>query len=84
MPVPRLITLRSPYRLVLQPVVDYVLQVEKENRHRTVAVAISTMVERHWYHYFLHNQRSEVLTAMLLLGGDRRINIINVPWYLRA
>ena len=83
-PVPLLITLNSPYRLVLQPVVDYVLQVEKENRHRTVAVAISTMVERHWYHYFLHNQRSEVLTAMLLLGGDRRINIINVPWYLRA
>jgi Amino acid permease len=83
-PVPLLITLRSPYRLVLQPVVDYVLQVEKENRHRIIAVAISTMVERHWYHYFLHNQRSEVLTAMLLLEGDRRINIINVPWYLRA
>jgi len=83
-PVPRLITLRSPYRLVLQPLVDYVLQVERENRDRTVAVAISTMVERHWYHYFLHNQRSEVLTAMLLLGGDRRINIINVPWYLQA
>lgn len=83
-PVPRLITLRSPYRLVLQPVVDYVLQIEKENRHRTIAVAISTMVERHWYHYFLHNQRSELLTAMLLLEGDRRINIINVPWYLKA
>src|SRR5208337_2114857 len=84
MPLPRLITLRSPYRLVMHPLVDHVLQVEKENPHRTVAVAISTMVERHWYHYFLHNQRSEVLTAMLLLGGDRRINIINVPWYLQA
>jgi hypothetical protein len=83
-PLPRLITLRSPFRLVLQPLVDHVLQVEKENRNRTVAVAISTMVERHWYHYFLHNQRSEVLTAMLLLGGDRRINIINVPWYLQT
>jgi amino acid transporter len=83
-PVPLLITLRSPYRLVLQPIVDYVLQVEKENPHRTIAVAIATMVERHWYHYFLHNQRSEVLTTMLLLEGDRRINIINVPWYLRA
>ncbi len=83
-PVPRLITLRSPYRLVLRPVVDYVLQIEKENRHRTVAVTISTMVERHWYHYFLHNQRGEVLTAKLLLEGDQRINIINVPWYLKA
>jgi amino acid transporter len=83
-PVPALVTLRSPYRLVLHPLVSYVLQVEKENPQRTIAVAISTMVERHWYHYFLHNQRGELLTAMLLLGGDRRINIINVPWYLRA
>jgi amino acid transporter len=83
-PVPSLITLRSPYRMVLQPLVNYVLQVEKENQHRIIAVAITTMIERHWYHYFLHNQRSEVLTAMLLVGGDRRINIINVPWYLQA
>ncbi len=83
-PVPKLVTLRSPYRMVLHPLVNYVLAVEKENRNRTIAVAISVMVERHWYHYFLHNQRAEVLTAMLLLGGDRRINVINVPWYLRA
>ena len=83
-PVPTLITLHSPYRMVLQPLVDYVLQVEKENPRRIVAVAITTVVERHWYHYFLHNQRSEVLTAKLLLEGDRRINIINVPWYLKV
>jgi hypothetical protein len=83
-PVPKLVTLRSPYRLVLHPLVNYVLKVEKENRNRTIAVAISLMVERHWYHYFLHNQRAEVLTAMLLLRGDQRINVINVPWYLRA
>jgi hypothetical protein len=68
----------------LQPLVDYFLRVEKENPRRTIAVAITTMVERHWYHYFLHNQRGELLTAMLLVGGDRRITIINVPWYLRA
>jgi len=83
-PVPRLVTLRSPYRAVLGPIVQYVLRVEKENPHRTVAVAIATMVERHWYHYFLHDQRGELLTALLLLEGDRRINIINVPWYLKA
>jgi amino acid transporter len=83
-PVPKLVTLQSPYRMVLHPLVDYVLKVEAENRSRTIAVVISVMVERHWYHYFLHNQRGEVLTAMLLLGGDRRITIVNVPWYLRA
>jgi hypothetical protein len=78
----KLVTLASPFRLVIHPIVDYVLKVEKENAGRTIAVVIATMVERHWYHYFLHNQRADILTALLLLGGDERINIVNVPWYL--
>jgi hypothetical protein len=82
--VSKLVTLSSPFRLVIHPIVDYVLKVEKENPERTVAVEIASMVERHWYHYFLHNQRGQMLTALLLLGGDERINIINVPWYLKA
>ncbi len=82
--VPKLVTLPSPYRLVVHPIVDYVLKVEKENPGRTVAVVIASIVERHWYHYYLHNQRGQMLTALLLLGGDARINIINVPWYLKA
>jgi hypothetical protein len=82
--IPKLVTLPSPYRLVVHPIVDYVLKVEKENPKRTVSVVIASMVERHWYHYFLHNQRGQMLTALLLLGGDERINIINVPWHLKA
>ena len=83
-PVPKLVTLPSPFRLIVHPIVDYVLKVEKENPERTMAVVIASMVERHWYHYFLHNQRGQMLTALLLLGGDERINIINVPWHLKA
>jgi len=82
--VPKLVTLESPYRLVVHPIMDYVLKVEKENPGRTIAVVIASMVERHWYHYFLHNQRGQMLTALLLLAGDERINIVNVPWYLKA
>jgi amino acid transporter len=82
--VPKLVTLPSPFRLVLHPIVDYVLKVEKDNPGRTIAVVIPSMVERHWYHYFLHNQRGQMLTALLLLGAHERINIINVPWYLKA
>ena len=82
--IPKLVTLPSPFRLVVHPIVDYVLKVEKENPARTVAVVIPTMVERHWYHYFLHNQRGQMLTALLLLSGEKRINIINVPWNLKA
>ncbi len=82
--VPKVVTLPSPYRLVIHPLVDYVLKVEKENPGRTISVVIATMVERHWYHYFLHNQRGQLLTALLLVSGDKRINIVNVPWYLEA
>jgi len=41
-------------------------------------------VEKHWYHYPLHNQRAEVLKAWLLLRGSRSIVLINVPWYIQA
>lgn len=84
LPKPKMVTLPSPYRMVMHPLVDYVLKVEKDNAGRTIGVVIASMVERHWYHYFLHNQRGQMLTALLLLGGDQRINIINVPWYLKA
>jgi amino acid transporter len=82
--LPEVVTLPSPYRLVVHPLVDYVLKVEKENPDRNIAVVIASMMEKHWYHYFLHNQRGQLLTALLLLNGDKRINIVNVPWYLKS
>ena len=84
LPVPTLVKLASPFRMVLHPIVEYILRIESENEPRTIAVVISNLVERHWYHYFLHNQRAELLSALLLVKGDRRINIVNVPWYLQA
>jgi hypothetical protein len=81
---PSLITLPSPYRLLIRPIVEYVLEVEKDNPGRQIAVIVPEMVERHWYHYPLHNQRAEILKAFLLLKGSPRIVLINVPWYLKA
>jgi hypothetical protein len=70
--------------MVLSPIVDYILRVEQENPERQIAVLLPEMVERHWYHYFLHNQRAEVLKTLLLLKGNERIVLVNVPWYLKA
>jgi hypothetical protein len=84
LPPPELVVLESPYRWVLNPILEYVLQVLEQNPGREVAVILPEMVERHWYHYFLHNQRAEVLKAWLLLKGNKRIVLINVPWYLKA
>jgi len=81
---PELITLPSPYRLVLRPILDYVLEAEKQHPERQIAIIVPELVERHWYHYPLHNQRAELLKALILLNGSTRIVLINVPWYIRA
>ena len=80
----QLVTLPSPYRLVLKPILDYVQEVERENPHRQIAVVIPELVEKHWYHYPLHNQRAEMLKAFLLLNGSKQVVLINVPWYIEA
>jgi hypothetical protein len=81
---PTLVTLESPYRLVIKPILDYVLKTELENPNREIAVIVPELVERHWYHYPLHNQRAELLKALLLVKGSRNIVLINVPWYINA
>lgn len=81
---PELVVLESPYRLVLGPIVDYVLETERCNPNQQVAVLIPELVERHWYHHLFHNKRASVLKALLLLRGNQRIIVINVPWYLDA
>ena len=74
----------SVYATQIQPILDHVLTVERENPGRTIAVVITELVARRWYHYFLHNQRGELLSALLLLRGARRIAIVNLPWYLKS
>jgi amino acid transporter len=80
---PKLTMLDSPFRLVITPIVNHVLAVQQENPTRRIAVLIPEMIEHHWWHYFLENNRAELLKALLLLKGNQRILIVNVPWYLK-
>jgi amino acid transporter len=80
--VPKLITLKSPYRYVLLPVVDFVLSVERETDYHKVCVLVPELVVRHWWESLMHNRRADLLKVMLLLKGNRRIIVINIPWYL--
>jgi len=82
LPIPPLVILKSPYRFVIRPIVDYVLNLEKENPERQIAVLVPQLVENHWYYALLHNNRSRVLKALLLLRGDQRITLVNIPWHL--
>jgi amino acid transporter len=80
--IPRLEVLRSPYRYVLQPVVDYILKLEKESDFQNICVLVPELVVRHWWENLLHNRRADLLKVLLLLRGNQRIIVINIPWYL--
>jgi hypothetical protein len=81
--VPELVILRSPFRFVVGPIVDYVLEVEKKNAHRQIAVLVPELVVKRWYQNLLHNHRAQALKLYLLVKGNQRIVVINVPWYLK-
>ena len=70
--------------MVVHPIVDYILQLERERGDREIAVVVPHLIEKHWYEYFLHKQRGELLSALLLLKSQRRISIVSVPWHLEA
>jgi amino acid transporter len=80
--VPKLEILQSPYRYVLQPMVEYILKAEKESEVRKVCVLVPELVVLHWWENLLHNRRANLLKAILLVRGTRRIIVINIPWYL--
>ena len=83
LPVPELVVLKSPFRFVVRPILNYALEQEQANPDKTIAVLIPELVESRWYYFLLHNNRSQVLKALLLFSGNERTTVINIPWYLK-
>jgi hypothetical protein len=80
--VPELILLSSPYRFVIMPLVEYILKLERDYPDRQIAVLVPELVVKHWWETPLHNQRAQLLKLLLLVRGNQRIMVINIPWYL--
>jgi hypothetical protein len=81
-PDPELVTIPSNFRFIISPLMDYILHLESENPGRKVAVVLPELVVRHWWENLLHNQRVQLLKILLLLKGNQRIVVVNIPWYL--
>ncbi len=79
---PRIVSVASPFRFITSPILKYVLEAEKRAPDRKIMVVVPELVAVRWYQYLLHNHRSTVLKARLLMQGNRRIVVLNVPWYL--
>jgi amino acid transporter len=79
---PQLHLLPSPYRFVIVPIVQFILDLSKKNPGRNIVVVIPELVEGRWYEYFLHNQRGRLLEWVLLARGNERIFTVSAPWYI--
>jgi hypothetical protein len=81
-PVPKLLTVPSPYRFVIVPIIRYILDLSEKHPQRRIVVVIPELVEGAWYEYFLHNQRGRLLEWMLQVRGNERIFTVSAPYYL--
>jgi hypothetical protein len=79
---PELRVLPSPYRFVIVPIVQFILELSKKHPDRNIIVVIPELVENRWYEYFLHNQRGRLLEWVLLVRGNERIFAVTAPWYV--
>jgi amino acid transporter len=79
---PKLHLLPSPYRFIIIPIVQFILDLSKNNPDRNLIVVIPELVEDRWYEFFLHNQRSRLLKWVLLARGNERIFTVSAPWYV--
>src|SRR5271170_3138044 len=79
---PQFLVLPSPYRFVIVPLVQYVLELSEKHPDRRIVVVIPELVEDRWYEYFLHNQRGRLLEWTLLVKGNDRIFTVSSPYHI--
>ncbi|HKM80656.1 MAG TPA: APC family permease [Candidatus Acidoferrum sp.] len=79
---PKLEILPSPYRFIIIPIIQYILELSKKHPERNIIVVIPELVEDRWFEYFLHNQRGRMLEWLLLVQGNQRIFTVSAPWYI--
>jgi hypothetical protein len=77
----RLVILDSPYRLLLEPLLQYIQEIAAQRQaNETITIVVPQFVPRRWWHNFLHNQTAILLRLALLFR--RGIVITNVPFHV--
>jgi amino acid transporter len=79
---PRLVLLRSEYRLMHAPMLKLVHELEDEFPNRTIVVLLPEVVKTTWWQLLLHTHRARRLHAKLLRYGGSRLAVVSMPWYL--
>ncbi len=77
-----LVVLASPYRSLMEPLLEYIEEVTRERRDDYVTVVLPEFVPARWWHHLLHNQRALLIKGALLFR--RHIVVTSVPFHLTA
>ena len=78
----RLVVLNSPYRLFLEPILDYIDEIEAVTQpNQIITIVVPQFVPRHWWQNFLHTRTAETLRKALLTRDN--IVITEVPYLVK-
>ena len=77
----RLVVLESPYRSILEPLLEYIDSIQRERTNAYVTVVLPEFVPARWWHHLFHNQRALLIKAALLFRPNTIVT--SVPFHLR-
>jgi amino acid transporter len=75
-----LIVLESPYRSLMEPLLEYVEKVDAERPHDYVTILLPEFVPARWWHHLLHNQQALLIKGALLFKPN--MVVTSVPFHL--
>jgi amino acid transporter len=76
----QLVVLPSPYRSVMEPLLEYIEQVANEREDDYVTVILPEFVPAQWWQHLLHNQRALLIKGALLFRPN--LVVTSVPFHL--
>jgi len=76
----RLIVLPSPFRSLLEPLLEYIEEVGAEKANDYVTVILPEFVPARWWQHLLHNQTSLLIKGALLFR--KNVVVTSVPFHL--
>ncbi|HEY5546609.1 MAG TPA: hypothetical protein VIK50_11205, partial [Gemmatimonadaceae bacterium] len=77
----RLVVLESPFRSLMEPLLEYIDQIERERSNAYITVVLPEFVPAQWWHHLLHNQRALLIKGALLFRPN--VVVTSVPFHLR-
>lgn len=75
----RLVVLNSPYRLFLEPLLEYIANISAiQSPNEIITIVVPQFIPKHWWTNFLHTRTAETLRKALL--HRKNIIITEVPF----